>query len=175
MMTKADISACGLRTCAWHTIADGGHGLDMDMLLRGYAPPHPLAHTASLPAPPGGGEDEETGEAPRSTGSRGSRLGGIEPPALWVSRRAPRGPGRELSGTIVRQIPQLIPSPPGTQEIGASGGVGTPDATACATEVSDAPASAPAASEAAASRYSSVFANLLLKYITVSPLRYAIR
>lgn len=31
------------------------------------------------------------------------------------------------------------------------------------------------ASEAAASRYSSVFANLLLKYITVSPLRYAIR
>jgi len=75
----------------------------------------------------------------------------------------------------VRQIPQLIPSPPGTQEIGASGGVGTPDATACATEVSDAPASAPAASEAAASRYSSVFANLLLKYITVSPLRYAIR
>jgi hypothetical protein len=75
----------------------------------------------------------------------------------------------------VRQIPQLIPSPPGAQEIGASGGVGTPDATACATEVSDAPASAPAASEAAASRYSSVFANLLLKYITVSPLRYAIR
>lgn len=75
----------------------------------------------------------------------------------------------------MRQIPQLIPSPPGTQEIGASGGVGTPDATACATEVSDAPASAPAASEAAASRYSSVFANLLLKYITVSPLRYAIR
>lgn len=77
----------------------------------------------------------------------------------------------------MRQIPQLIPSPPGTQEIGASGGVGTPDATACATEVSERPrrASAPAASEAAASRYSSVFANLLLKYITVSPLRYAIR
>ena len=75
MMTKADISACGPRTCAWHTIADGGHGLDIDMLLRGYAPPHPLAHTASLPAPPGGGEDEETGEAPRSTGSRGSASG----------------------------------------------------------------------------------------------------
>ena len=67
----------------------------MDMLLRGYAPPHPLAHTASLPAPPGGGEDEETGEAPRSTGSRGSASGESSRLRCGYRVARPAAPGAE--------------------------------------------------------------------------------
>ena len=176
MMTKADISACGLRTCAWHTIADGGHGLDMDMLLRGYAPPHPLAHTASLPAPPGGGEDEETGEAPRSTGSRGSASGeSSRLRAGGIASRAPRPRAGAERDDRAADSP-AYPQPPwdtrdwGQRRCRDAGRDGMRDGG-----LGRAGERARAASEAAASRYSSVFANLLLKYITVSPLRYAIR
>ena len=66
--------------------------------------------------------------------------------AVGIASRAPRP--RELSGTTVRQIPRLIPSPPGKQEIEASGGAGTPDATE--VSLSDGPERVPRASEAAA-------------------------